>query len=338
MTHLRLISVFLILIFGVTAFAQTPAIHLDYPHGRFREESAPKFFKWSIDGKITSVTLKIYSTNEAGKTKLLRRFDLTPSIDSLTLPDGALSVGQYSWNITVFDETSPQPVASETTTFEVKTIEAYDLRTSRISIFAGASRGSYVSSDPIYDISFDTTPNVYGLAVGGKQGTNLWDASITSSDFILKGAVFRTFDVGGTFAFPLNRDDNRITVHAGPTLHAFLYPQVRTDSSLNLATKNLTTGSLGLQIIAQTRLDQSLELYAKAGFDAALLASQPLNYGSSFGSYGAHVGLLFGQFWPLGLGADIGYDASNISTKDSSDDVTVKQNRLSLELSASYAL
>jgi hypothetical protein len=213
-----------------------------------------------------------------------------------------------------------------------------DLSTQRYGLQVGFSRGNYTSRDSSFVVDFQTTPTIYGFLYRGGNTYRVWDLSAFMSDFTVRGAVRRTFSGFGSYSYRISSpNSSRIDFFLGPTLRSFTFPRVQTADGVSISTTDVTQVSPGLILSAQKRFDFKITLYTQLMVDIPVLASVKSVSSSQQIGYGAHGGLLFGQFWPLAFGGELQYRVDRSTTFEGTEPINVKMEGLSLVLNTTYA-
>lgn len=316
---------FLILIVGIfvgfNIWADAPSVVLEYPKGRFQEDKPPMFFRWSLDNSdATSITLKVFQLNSDGsytkKNNLIARFDLHSDRKFLPWAQEALPRGNYIWTLEGYNEISAKPLFYEEISFNIVAFKPIDLRTRRIGIQLGFSRGQYAEVDPFYNVEFKTTPTLYGLLYRGGSQDRIWDLSAMMSDFTLRGIVKQTITMQASYSYRLNdNNSNQRDFFLGPLLRTFTFSRAISEDGTNLIFSDVSQFSPGLVLSAQFRLDGKMIFYSQLMLDIPIFATQKLaSTGFSQASYGLNNGLIFGQFWPLAFSGELQYRVDKSST------------------------
>ncbi len=316
---------------------------LEFPRGRFQENETPNFFKWSLRQKVNSVTLKIYRANFRAEynpeTDLISRYDFLPTVQSMTWSEEDIPAGDYVWVLEGYNETSPNAIYADSANFKIEPLKTFNVKTLRMGIIAGFSRGEYNSTDPNFKINFRTTPTTYGLLFSGGSSADIWEINGYMSDFVLRGAVHRTTTLYAGYFSQLKRaNPNEMEIFWGPTVRGFQYPLVRSTDGTEIESEDLTVFAPGLSLKVQRQLDQHIMLHGHVGYDVAVVGSQNVEFGFDKGSYNVHFGMLYSLFWPLGFNGEFQYRFDQSATKDESDSLLFQQEQWSVVVNLIYAL
>lgn len=320
--------------------AQALEIELDYPSGRFREDSPPTFFKWNLYGQAGTFALKVFRKQPNGTfdevRDLIARFDILAEQQSLTWPYEPLSRGDYVWTIEGYDQVRPQPRFVQKTEFIVEPFFDIDLRTKRYGLMFGFSRGAFKSSDTVYDLEFQTTPTNYGATLTAGDENHFWDLQAQMADFTLRGSVRRTFNGYFASSYRINDpNESKMEWFLGPTLRAFNYPRVTTTDGVTLDIDGITQLSTGFLLSAQKRFGFKITGYSQLQFEIPVLSNGQLVSGRSFG-YGVSAGLLFGHIWPLSFGGEVSYRFDQSTTDKNGNDVQIRMEGWNLMGNMTY--
>lgn len=316
---------------------------LEYPRGRFQENAAPDFFKWTTFKKVKTWTLKIYRSNPAGQydpeRDLISRFDFLSQIDSLSWTQEVFTRGHYTWILEGYDDKSAKPISIDVAHFEVEPLKNFDMQTFRMGVLAGFSRGTYTSTDPTFVLKYNTTPTLYGLVLKGGEDTKNWELNGFASDFILRGKVRRTITgQGGYYFLASDKNPYGYEFYAGPTFRVFQFPRARSnDDGDDISTKMVSVGNFGLNFTLQRQYDMRVSLYTQAGFDLPVVGDDSPSSEFDQINYNARFGLLYGLFWPIGFSGEIVYQHDAIETKDRGESVSIEQDQWSVIGNLLYA-
>lgn len=307
-------------VFANDPFSKEGGVFLEFPQGRFLENSAPSFFKWNLQTKTSSIALKIFKCeggcNTTTARELVARFDFLPDVQSMNWFGEALPVGDYIWTVEAFNKFNTLPVFSDTAQFSIEPMKTYGFKTDRIGLLVGFGRGDYGSIDDNYEVEFRTTPTTYGLSYGGGSKTKIWNAKAFISDFVLKGQVYQTTTVATDYLWQLNvSDPKRFLFFLGPTLKYFNYPQVVSPNGISVNIKNEWVISPGLSLKSEFALDKYIAVQMGVSYDMPVLGSDELDTQFKNGSLNTSLGLSYGKIWPVGIGAEIQYQRDRISTQ-----------------------
>jgi hypothetical protein len=316
-----------LLIFLCTT-ASALQIDLDFPSGRFREDSPPTFFKWNLYGESASLALKIFRKDSDGTYDMVRnqvaRFDILAEQKSLTWPYEPLTRGEYVWTIEGYDRQNAKPLFKEEMEFIIEPFFDLDLRTDRYGLLMGFSRGNYYSKDNTYSLDYQTTPTVYGFTVNLGEEDYFWDIWLAISDFTVKGSVKRNIALQSAYSFRLN-DPNaaNFDFFLGPVLKVMNYPRVTSPNSVDIETELVTQLSPGILMSMQKKFGFKVTGYTQFQVDAPVAASSKIKTGDSV-SYGTNIGIIFGQMWPLSFGGELQYRIDNSVTEVNSEEIKIK--------------
>lgn len=317
-------TAFFICSFHLVEAADTPngGAVLEFPRGRFQENTPPDFFKWSLLRPAHSVSLKIYHANEDGKftpEDLIIRYDFLSLIQSATWTRDAFPKGNYAWTIELYDENSPDPMFIDSARFLVEPLRHYDIRTTRMGAVVGFSRGQYESRSN-YTVSYDTTPTTYGLMAAGGTEDNTWFMTGYMSDFILQGSVQRTFNFLAHYDYRIGRINRWGTeIYAGPSIRAFQFPRARSFDGSTIQRDTTSVLNPGGNILIQKRFDLHVTLFTQLGVDLPVLGTDKVKMSFDQLNYNAHAGMIYGLFWPIGFSGEIQYRTDKAATYDDND-------------------
>jgi hypothetical protein len=332
------------LLFLAHAHAGAEGIVLDYPAGRYQEDKPPNFFKWSLyDRSVVSLALKVYRVDIDGSydpiKDLVGRFDFTSDTESMIWPRAPLYRGEYVWTMDGYNNQSPEPIFHEEREFVIEPMSDVDLRTIRWGVQVGFSRGTYTSSDPTFNVGFQTTPTIYGILFRGGSDRRIWDLSMYISDFTLKGSVRQTLSGYGAYSFRVSSASaNKTDLFLGPALRTFTFPRARSSDGSDIRTTQITQLSPGLLLSAQKRMDFKITLYSQLMADLPVVATARSEIDFKQLGYGMSAGIIFGQFWPLSFSGELQYRTDKASTFDGNDRVNVTMDGISLIANMVYAL
>lgn len=319
---------------------------LEYPRGRFQENTPPDFFKWSLLRSAHSVSIKIYRTSEDGKfdpkLDLITRYDFLSKIQSATWTRDSFPKGSYAWTIELYDENNPIPTFIDTARFVVEALRHYDIQTVRMGAVVGFARGTFKSEDDgagySPSLEYDTTPTMYGLTTAGGNDKRIWNVTGYISDFILKGKVTRTMNLHGGYFFRMNGINKYSTeIFAGPTMRAFQFPRSRSTDGVTVNSQNVFVVNPGGSLLIQKRFDLHVTLYTQLGIDLPVFGDQKVKTGLDQLNYNVHGGLIYGLFWPLGFSGEVQYRTDQATTYDDSDKIKTQLQEWSVVASLLYA-
>jgi hypothetical protein len=319
---------------------------LEYPRGRFQENTPPDFFKWSLLRPAHSVSIKIYRTGEDGKfdpqRDLITRYDFLSKIQSATWTRDSFPRGNYAWTIELYDENNHVPTFVDTARFVVETLKHFDLHTVRMGAVVGFARGSYASEDDGVGFSpsleYDTTPTTYGLVAAGGSDKNVWTVTGYISDFILKGKVTRTLNLQGGYFIRMNEPNKFGTeIYAGPSLRTFQFPRSRSTDGTNVNSENVFVANPGGAILVQKRFDLHVTLFTQLGLDLPVLGDSKIKAGLDSLNYNVRGGLVYGLFWPIGFSGEVQYRTDKATTYDGDDKIKTTLQEWSVVASLLYA-
>ena len=314
---------------------------LDFPQGRFQENLAPNYFKWTLQAPAKTLTLKIYRKPPSGKinptTDLIQRFDLMGDVDSLTWDRPRLPYGQYLWLVESYDDKNPLPIYVDSTEFEVEELKNLDLRTSRISVIAGFSRGEYTSSDATYSLNFTTAPTNYGINITLGQPEKIWNTQMVVNDMTLRGSIYRTMSLETSYLQRWGaRNRYSMDFFWGPSLRAFQFPRVRTLNGTDLHDDTITTANPGLALAVQKQIDLNISLFSKTSLDFPVYGSQSLVSDADGINFNISAGMNYRLFWPLGVSGEVQYRMDRAKTKDGNNEILAEISSVSMLINLIY--
>ncbi|MBY0385064.1 hypothetical protein K2X05_07885 [bacterium] len=325
-------------------YFQSEGVSLEYPQGRFQENAAPMYFKWNLRTKTASIALKVFRCegvcSPTVEKQLVARFDFMPDVQSMNWFGEALPIGNYVWTVEAFNKSNPGPIFSDTAYFSIESMMSFSLKTDRLGLLVGFARGSYGSIDANYELDFQTTPTIYGLNYGGGSTSAIWNVKAFVSDFVLRGQVYKTTNVGVDYLFELNSFlQKKMYVFFGPSLKYFNYPQVISPNGTDVSINNEWVVSPGLSFKTEYCLDKYLSAQFGVSYDVPSMGSQDVNSQFKNGSLNTSLGLNYGKIWPVGLGAEIQYQKDRISTRpQSSTQLDINQSQWIFLFQVFYAL
>lgn len=319
-------------------------VFLEYPQGRYQENAAPNFFKWNLQTRTSSIALKVLRCEQActpqSAKELVARFDFLPDVQSMNWFGEALPVGHYIWSVEGFNNSSANPVFSDTASFSIEPIMSYGFKTRRLGLLAGFGRGNYSSGDVNYDVEFRTTPTIYGLSFGGGSKTNIWNFEGFLSDFILKGQLYQTITFSSEYLWQLDvSDPGRFLFFVGPSLKFFNYPQIVSVNGIDLNINNESIFSPGLALKSQYEIDKYIALQMGLTYNVAVFGSEKVDFELQNGSLNGSIGLTYGKMWPVGIGGEIQYQRDRIgTTPEGGNPIVVEQSQWVILLHLFYAI
>lgn len=339
--HKLMFSFVFSFLFCQISFA-APAV-LEFPNGRFLDTNSPTFFKWTLNENVSTLAIKLYrladNSEDILNSNLVTRTDVTSDRRSISLPRSALEKGRYAWVLEGYNETNPLPIFSETAQFEIETAKVTDVRTHRFSLFAGFGRGQYVSQDSNYDLSFDTTPNIFGFDLNSGGPRDLWNNSALMSDFIVRGKVRRNYSVASEKLWKVGQGNPLILESfLGPSLRYNKFSRVQSPDGTNLSSDSASAVNVGLTGIIQRQLAYQISTYARINLDLPAYSPEGLTPSLDQLNYSGRLGFLYGVLWPLGFAFELQYKSDRTITKKNSDEVDVRASSWTALISMYYSL
>lgn len=346
-------SLFAVVLFFVTGvFAgeikpnstlKSGAAILEYPRGQFQENAVPQFFKWNVMQRdLKSIAIKVFRARPDGtydqENDLIGRFDFLPNTQSMNWPHAQFVRGKYVWVVESYNDQDPHPIYIDSTSFEVEGIKHMSLQTKKMGLLVGFSRGKYSSEDPNYNLDFDTTPTFYGGVLKGGRENTLWESFAFASDFILQGAVYRSFTLGGAHTWGLNKKKiYELECFVGPALRAMMFPRVRSSDGSAIYKKDIWVINPGVEFVLQRQFDQHITFFSKVILDLNAFGTDPVIFELNQANFNFNAGLLYGLFWPIGFSGEFQYKRDNTKTRDGSATVETHLQEWSVAANLYYA-
>lgn len=324
--------------------SKTPAggVILDFPRGRFQENDAPLFFKWTSLQKLNSLTLKIYTTDSNGeydaKNGLIGKFDFLGDVQTFNWNRGLLYAGYYTWIIESYDDQSPTPVFIDSANFRVEQLKYFDLKTARMGVQVGFTRGKRHIKSDVYPLSYDVTPTVYGVVYSRLvQDDKLFNFQGMISDFILEQASYRTIHLQSDVLYSLSKAQNRLKFYLGPSLRVSQLPLVSTPDGSTVSRKDILLLYPGASIIVQQHFDSQITLYSKFILDTPVYGSNNVTVGLDKLNIEYRAGFLYGLMWPIGLSGEILYHHEASKIQNQNYQVETRMNEVGVLATLIYA-
>jgi hypothetical protein len=314
----------------------------DFPRGRFQENDAPLFFKWTNLQKMNSITLKIYSTDSNGdydaKSGLIGKFDFLGDVQTFNWNHGLLEAGYYTWIIESYDDKSPTPVYIDSAKFRVEQLKYFDLKTNRMGVQVGFTRGKRHIKSDVYPLSYDVTPTAYGIVYSRLiQDDKLFNIQGMISDFILEQASYRTIHLQSDVLYSLSKPQNRLKFYIGPSLRVTQLPLVSTPDGSTVARKDILLLNPGASIIVQQHFDSQISLYSKFILDTPVYGSNNVTVGFDKLNIEYRAGFLYGLMWPIGLSGEILYHHEASKIQNQNYQVETRMNEIGMMATLIYA-
>lgn len=338
-----LIFAILGIIFSLQVFAKPPTVSLDLPAGRYQDDNPPLLFKWSLfNSSASSITLKVFRLNADEtynqSTNLIARFDLPGDTTTLAWAQEPLAVGKYIWTIQGYNETQAAAFFSEESQFTIEPGSHIELRTQRAGLILGFSRGTYSSSNPSYDVDFKTTPTIYGALYRGGDEQTIWDLSAVISDFTLRGNIRNTITAFASLSYALIESNSGHTdIFLGASARTLTFPRSLSYDGVTLSSTTVTQFNPGAVLTIQKKLPLKITSYGQLLADIPVFATEKMtSIDLKTTNVGLVGGVIFGQFWPLAIGAELRYQVDKSQTKNGSDPTTVSMENFSLLTNTTY--
>lgn len=338
-----------LLIINAGASAETTALgappggaYLEFPIGRFQESDPPVLFRWKLAHPAHSISLKIYRADEHWNFNtsidLAGRIDLTAQTETAAWSQERLPIGKYVWAVEVFQAGEPKPVTVDTAQFEIERMQYFDLRTHRIGLLFGFGRGSYVSEDPSYTLSYKVTPTHYGVTYSQPiRDKGVVNTRLVYSDFTLQGRLQSSSQVSVDYLHDVSAVWRRHRIFLGPSLRVLTLPRQRSLDGATISTQDISFVAPGAAIALHKQFDRHLGLYTKLSLELPVTGSAPVKFSPENHFLQVRGGLLYNLLWPIGFAGELFYSQDNATTHDTGVDVTTTQYNYGLLALLLYA-
>ncbi len=342
----NLIFLFFVSFWATNAFCKPDyrpgGAYLEFPIGRFLEDGAPELFRWKLTKPAQSLALKIYKADANGNYNeakdLLGRIDLVGETETADWKQDRIPNGNYVWTIERYVDKNPKPETIDKAQFVVESVQSFDLKTHRLGLAVGFGRGSYFSEDTDFELSYSTTPTLYGITYTNDiNQSNAINVRYIFSDFLLQDDLRSAWQLNLDVLFNLSPLWHRNRFMLGPSLGVHAFPRQRTTDGEVLQADNVTVVSPGIAGTIHRQFDRHIGLYTKVNLEFAAAGTVDVNFNFQLPSFQIRSGMLYTMFWPLGFAGEVFYMQSAAETMDGSDVVEVLQTDYGVMTNLLYA-